>query len=462
MKLRENQIDPVRIGVEYFKSGSTEPSLIIAPTGMGKSIIIAYITKQLQGKTLVIQPSKELLEQNIGKFRALGGEATIYSASFGEKEYGQVTYATIGSIRHLGQVFKRLGYKYLIIDEADRFPRTMDSMLGEFLQGSGMRSVLGLTASPFKLQTNSYMGESYSIISMLTSRSKHGNFFKRILHVTQIQDMGEYWTPLEYKSLIFDSSSLEYNSSKSDYTDESAQKAYEDNSLEDKIIVQTSAGPRKHILVFVPSVESAQSLAGKLPNAVAVWGNMPDKEREEAIDGFRSGRYTIAVNVNVLSVGFDYPEIDCIVLARPTTSLSMYYQQIGRGVRPHLLKENCLVIDLVGNVKRFGKVEHLSFRKEKRSWKLFGEGGKQLTGVPIHQIGQTTDTRLIKSQITAKSEIKSDVILDFGKYKDKPVSSCPDWYLNWLCNEYNWKHDQEVLEKEVIRIRDLRRKKMTT
>ena len=98
MELRPNQIEPVKKGVEFFKSKKPHPSIIVAPTAFGKSIVIAEIAHQLGEKILVIQPSKELLEQNYNKFINLGGNASIYSASMNEKEIGDVTYATIGYI----------------------------------------------------------------------------------------------------------------------------------------------------------------------------------------------------------------------------------------------------------------------------------------------------------------------------------------------------------------------------
>ena len=92
LTLRNNQIEPVERGIAYFSEKKPVPSIIVAPTAFGKSIVIAHIAKGVGEKVLVIQPSKELLEQNYEKFINLGGEATIYSASMGEKEIGDVTF----------------------------------------------------------------------------------------------------------------------------------------------------------------------------------------------------------------------------------------------------------------------------------------------------------------------------------------------------------------------------------
>ena len=109
MELRPNQIEPVRKGVEFFQQKKPQPSIIVAPTAFGKSIVIAQIAKEVGERLLVIQPSKELLEQNYNKFINLGGEASIYSAAMNEKEIGSVTYATIGSIVIIAHMFKELG-----------------------------------------------------------------------------------------------------------------------------------------------------------------------------------------------------------------------------------------------------------------------------------------------------------------------------------------------------------------
>ena len=109
MKLRDYQLEPVAIGIEFFNTPKMAPSIIVAPTAFGKSIVIAYIAKGINEKVLVIQPSKELLEQNYNKLINLGGKASIYSASMGEKEIGDITYATIGSIINIAWKFRELG-----------------------------------------------------------------------------------------------------------------------------------------------------------------------------------------------------------------------------------------------------------------------------------------------------------------------------------------------------------------
>jgi DNA repair protein RadD len=438
MQLRQNQFDPVKKGVEFFRSKNPHPSLIIAPTAFGKSIIIAKIAKELDEKILVIQPSKELLEQNYNKFINLGGQASIYSASFGEKEIGNVTYATVGSIVNIAYKFKQLGIKKVIIDEADRFPREPGGMLRRFLTGAGITHVLGLTATPLKLQTNlDEFSQPFSKLVMLTSRSKKGNFFKEIIHVAQIKEMVElgFWSPLIYESYDFKSGELVYNSTKADFTDDSIRKVYKSQNIGDKIVRKVAElTDRKSILVAVPSIDEAKELVTKIPNSASLYSGMPAKQRNQIVSDFKSGKIRVIVQVNILTVGFDHPELDCIITGRPTQSLSWWYQFVGRVTRIHPDKKNGLVVDFVGSVPKFGKVEDLYFTKEDLSWKLYGEGNKLLTGIPLHHIGLYIEGEAEPDF----SEIDASIEMTFGKYSGKKLGEIPRWYRDWLLDNIEW------------------------
>ena len=316
MKLRDYQLEPVAIGIEFFNTPKMAPSIIVAPTAFGKSIVIAYIAKGINEKVLVIQPSKELLEQNYNKLINLGGKASIYSASMGEKEIGDITYATIGSIINIAWKFRELGITKVIIDECDRYPRDKNGQLRKFIDGMKATHVLGLTATPLKLQTNMSETGPYSKLVMLTNRSKHGAFFKHIIHVSQIEEIVKmgFWAPLEYQSYDFNTGALVYNSSGAEYTNDSIARAYENQNLQDKIVKKVrELQDRKSILIAVPTIEQATQLAGKIPSAAVVHGETPTGERNRIIEEFRNQKIRVIVQVNVLTVGFDYPELDCLI-----------------------------------------------------------------------------------------------------------------------------------------------------
>lgn len=452
--LRSNQVEPIDKAIKFFQSPNAVPSLIVLPTAWGKSILTAYVAKYCGEHLIVLQPSKELLEQNFRKYVNLcggfGGNAGIFSASMNRKEIAPITYATIGSIKDLGTKFKQLGFTKMLIDEAHLYPRESDSMLGRFLKDSGITHVLGITATPVKLQQNiGTDGQPYSKLVMLTSRSKKGNFFREIIHVGQVQEMVElgFWSKLVYERKDFDDKMLVFNSSRSEYTDASIQRAYNANGGTSNIIRALDAHPeREHILAYVPSVKDAQDLAEKYPNSGVVYGTQDRAERERTIEAFKAGKIRVIFNVRVLSTGFDYTGIDCIVLGISTASIALYYQIIGRGTRIDEGKKDCLVCDIGGNMDRFGRIEDITF-EHGRMWRMFGTGGLLLSGIPIHEIGCYTrvDTQRIDQQASGPI-----LIMPFGKYKGTQLKDVPMDYRKWMLTAFQWTTKNERLRQSIV------------
>lgn len=455
MQLRENQFTPVTQGVNFFRQKKSDPSIIVAPTAFGKSIVIASIAKELGENLLIIQPSKELLEQNYNKFIGLGGNASIYSASMNEKEIGNITYATIGSVIGIAHKFRDMGISKVIIDECDRFPREPGGMLRKFLTAAKITHILGLTATPLKLQNN--MGEDgpFSKLVMLTSRSKKGNFFKNIIHVAQIEEMVRlgFWSPLLYESYDFNTGELVYNSNRAEYTDDSIKRAYKNQNISGKIIRKVAElTDRKSILVAVPTIDEAIELATKIPNSAPLYSGMATKERNKIVDDFKNGKIRVILQVNILTVGFDHPQLDCIITGRPTASLSWWYQFIGRVTRVHPDKANGLVIDFVGSVPKFGKVEDLLFKYEAPMWKLYGEGKKLLTGIPLHEIGLHIEGEKSPHEKAAEGD---KIFFTFGKYLGKEARLTPKWYREWMLDNFQFGKVHEKLKNEFIRLKGL-------
>lgn len=461
--LRSNQQEPIAKAIEFFREKNPKPSLIVLPTAWGKSILTAFVAKEANDKIIVLQPSKELLEQNYIKYLTLCGDfdcnASIYSASFNSKSISRITYATIGSIKNIGATFKRYGFTKMIIDEAHLYPREADSMLGKFLADSGITHVLGITATPIKLQNNTDQdGNRYSKLVMLTSRSKKGNFFKDIIHVAQPAEMVRlgFWSPLKYQTGSFDGSLLIFNSTKSEYTEESVQRAYDANDITSQIRQTLATCGRKHILCFVPSVQDAINFASRYPDSAAVYGDMDKKEREIVINKFKHGRISTIFNVRVLSTGFDYTGIDCIILGISTASIALYYQIVGRATRIDPDKRDALIVDLGGNYDRFGRVEDIRFEKgQSGMWRMFGTDDRLLSGMPIHEIGTIDATDVAKqerdaAERAAKRKGDPTMLMPFGKHKGIMVKDIPEGYRKWMLENFDWKDENDRLRKAIL------------
>ncbi len=355
--LRDYQEQSVEAGVKFLKDDSAENGIEVLPTGSGKSLIIANIVKRLDGPCLVFQPSKEILEQNFAKFVSYGYRPAIYSASMGEKRIGAITLATIGSIIRKRDQFQN--FQYILHDEC-HMTNPKQGMYSEFY-GEHRARVLGLTATPYRLVTDGYGG---SILKFLTRTRPR--VFSRVVHVVQNGDLfaAGHLAKLEYKIVKtgFREDRLRLNSTGADYTDESVKQHFRELHFSDQIvrcIHRVHELNRRGTLVFTRFVEEAEYVASKIPGAAIVTAATKKRDREDILNRFKNGSIPVVTNVGVLTVGFDYPALANIILARPSKSLALYYQMVGRVMRPHPDKESAFVIDMVGLVEQFGHIEDM-------------------------------------------------------------------------------------------------------
>ena len=145
--------------------------------------------------------------------------------------------------------------------------------------------------------------------------------------------------------------------------------------------------------------------------------------------------------------------MDCLITGRPTASISWWYQFVGRGTRIHENKKNCLVVDFVGSKERFGKVEELYYTQDgKENWELYGEDKKQLTGIPMHEIGIHLEGGInLSEKKNADGDIEK-VYMTFGKYSGKPVASVPPYYRKWLIDNITWGPWNIKIKNEIERL----------
>lgn len=356
--------------------------IIVAPTGCGKSILIAEIAKGLDGPCLVFQPSKEILEQNLAKFQTYGYRPAVYSASMGRKTVSTITLATIGSVAgnkaraskaHLFQEFP-----YVIVDECD-LVGAKKGQYKTFFEELDVK-ILGLTATPYRL-TNDMNG---SILKWLTrTRPK---VFQEVVYYIQTGDLFDegYLARPEYQIVkAFDRHAVKANSTGADFDERALQLHFFKINFSDKIVKvveRLREIERKGILVFTRFIPEAQYVVSKIPGAAIVTAETSKHEREAIIGEFRKGRIPVVANVGVLTVGFDYPELDTVVLARPTKSLRLYYQMSGRVVRP-VPDKKPWIVDMVGLVQEFGKIEDLKIVDGGNGKWFIENNERQLTNV---------------------------------------------------------------------------------
>lgn len=457
-ELRDYQQEAVDVGVDYLSGKSRTGALLVEPVGCGKSIIIGGIAKALKKPLLVIQPSRELTLQNHEKAVSLGMSPTIFSASCNSKELSPLTYATLKSVKKVVDELKSYGVKHVIIDEADmNIPNISVDNPSEwqiFQEAMGFKKVLGLTASPVKIQQYSHLsGDSYSQLNMLNRI--HGKTFSKIIHVLQNREIIQkgFWSPLQYEKWDFDSDVLTVNNVGSEYTEDSIKKYVTEHKINNLITARIIklAESKKSILVFMDSVDSCKVLCNYLNDnrgisSVVVDAKMLDKARAKAVSGFKSGEIKVALCYATLGVGFDYPALECIVYGRPTFSVRTWYQAVGRLVRkdPNNPDKVGLVVDCCGNYDRFGPIEDLSIEDfGGYGWGMFSRN-KLLTGIPM---GSYMDKQMLaetygmdpswkakqsSNKNTQRYSSYGEYILEDGSYKGHKIKDVPIEYLEFL------------------------------
>ena len=377
-KLRDYQEEATVIAVDGLRK-EKYPFIIQAATGAGKSLIIASICHRIDEPILILQPSKEILEQNYLKLLSYDKtlDVGIYSASKGRKEISKFTFATIGSIYKKPEEFKH--FKYVLIDECHGVnPKNLDGMLTSFLKAIDCQHVCGLTATPYRLDTlwkRDKYGNLYANASLkMINRISRTPFFRKISYQIETGELIErgYLSPIQYYTENSDWSELTINTTGADFTKASMDKFTEKPSRLERIVqaVQYSDKNNARTLVFCYSIAQAEKAMERVHKlgirAEMVTGKTPLIERENIIARYKEGKVKHLFNVGVFTTGFDVPQLDCIVIARPTMSLALYYQIVGRGVRldPDRPDKVLQVYDLVGVVERLGRVETIRVQKE--------------------------------------------------------------------------------------------------
>lgn len=365
MQLRDYQTNAVQSTWDYIQRTERGNPCVVLPTGAGKSLVLAKLAHDAatlwQGRVILLAHVKELLQQNCEKLQALapGLDIGVYSAGLGKRDRNcQVLVAGIQSVYNRAHEFDP--FDLIIVDEAHLLPPDGEGMYRQFLHAARMMRphcrLIGLTATPYRMATGWLCGPE--------------NLLTEVCYEVGIKELilQGYLSKLTSKeAMACDTSGLHVRGG--EFIDAEAEKLMLDVVGPACRELITKAEQRRSVLVFCQSVAHAvqvtQLLQGSLSRVELVTGDTPSDKRAEYLRDFKSGLIKYLVNVNVLTTGFDAPNVDCVALLRPTLSPGLYYQMVGRGFRIADGKENCLVLDFAGNVKRFGPVDQIIIKPTK-------------------------------------------------------------------------------------------------
>ncbi len=380
LELRPYQKEAVEATYRYLREKEGNPCVEI-PTAGGKSLCIARIAADAVtlwgGRVMVLAHVRELLEQNAEKIARLcpGIPVGVYSAGLRRRDAEQpIVVGGIQSVYDKAETFGRRDL--LVIDEAHLVPPDGEGMYRTFLEAmkriNPLVRLIGFTATPFRLDNGSIC--------------KPGNLLNDICYKVGIKTLiaQGYLSPITSKaghsSIRLDG----LHTRAGEFVQEEVEEA-----MNGSLAVMSActdavkqAEGRKTVIVFCSSVEHARHVASKLRNltkdeTAVLMGETPSQERETILRRFRGVDLRPDLfgvpekpirwlcNVSVCTTGLDIPNIDCVVLLRPTQSAGLYVQMVGRGFRlsPETGKRNCLVLDYGGNIERHGPVDAVQVRE---------------------------------------------------------------------------------------------------
>lgn len=390
--LRPYQIDAVNSLFDYFESKDGNP-VIALPTGCGKTHIISGFTHRTlttwpHQKIIVLTHVKELIKQNYNKLIAAWPEAPagIYSAGLRQRDiHNSIIFGGIGSVAKKAEQF---GYVNLvIIDEAHLLSPSENTMYQRFINAlkkvNSSLKVIGLTATPWRMKQGKIIDE--------------GLFTDICFDMTDIKGFNKlindkYILPLIPKKTHTQLDTSGVSIRGNEFVQKELQQAVDQYKITLAALKEALeiAHDRKRWLIFASGIEHAVHIKEILNNLntqyktgiaceVVHGGNkqypMSSNERDRILADHKNNKFRAIANNNILTTGYDDPEIDLIMTLRPTRSPGLWMQKLGRGTRPNYApgfdlstmegraaaieaspKQNCLVLDFAGNTARLGPI----------------------------------------------------------------------------------------------------------
>ena len=331
--------------------------LLQSPTGSGKTILTAFMLKTAAEKGMhswFVVHRRELIKQSTIEFSQIGVKNGIISNGFMEDGRYPIQ---IGSVQTLIRRHKKLKPpKFIIWDECHHCAAKSWSELHNYFPNSFH---VGLTATPERLDGKGL-----------------GKWFKKMVNGPSVSWLIENGFLSPYKLYAPPGIVTQgLHTRMGDYAKEELVSVSDKPSITgDAIKHYKKLCEGKRAVVFCVSIEHSKHVVEQF-NAEGITAAHVDGEtetdiRDEAVKKFREGKIKVLSNVELFGEGFDLCSLEAAILLRPTQSLGLYLQQIGRSLRPFEGKNNAIILDHAGNCQRHGLPD------EEREWSLDGEEGR--------------------------------------------------------------------------------------
>ena len=366
--LRPYQAQAVQTLKERLKS-VTHPLLVTASVGAGKSLIIASVLQWLEEnsnyRVLCLTLNSTLIQQNAQTYIDQGGTCGIYCSGLNAKDTEQQIIfgspqSVVSDLRGDGAI-SQTRFNLVVIDEAHNInPHDRNTMFQRIINHYGMLAqtyghsyrIIGLTGTPYRGKGHSIVGEDQffkeEICNISTSwLISEGYLTKPIFGLPEAQG--------------YDFSNIRVNSMGKFSGSELAAIVDSNARLTGSIMqeLQKIMQTRRGVFIFASTRKHCEECAKSLPDGEweIITGDTPHEERKQILERAKNGNIRYLINVNVLTVGVDVPSYDVCAWLRPTESLVLYTQGIGRVLRLHPEKKDALILDYAGNLERHGDID---------------------------------------------------------------------------------------------------------
>lgn len=349
--LRPYQTEAVK-AVKVFRANKVQRQLLVMPTGTGKTSVFTHLgndeVKVLGGRVLIIAHRIELLEQAANRIRQQAPGCTV-SIESGDSKAHYLSDIIIAGVQSLGRAgSERLSWfkpTLVIVDEAHHSPATgYGNVLERFgCFDEGGPACVGVTATPHRMDNKPLAGSDKAVFESLSYQYT----LRQAIDDGWLCDIRAYRVAAGYSLEGVKKTAGDFNSK---HLDDRVNT--HDENIEAYRSWAKVAKDRRTI-VFCTSVDHARAMAkvfnvyGEVP-AESVDGTTPADERAAILKRFRSGETQVLTNCEICTEGFDLPEINCVILLRPTQSWALFTQMVGRGLRIAPGKDDCLIIDVCG------------------------------------------------------------------------------------------------------------------
>ena len=331
MKLRPIQEDALNGAIQSFKDGGTY-HLLQAPVAFGKTIfssaLMKHAVEHYGAKCLFLAHLKELVVQTVDKFKAVAPELDCGVVMGANKDISDVTVGTRQTVGKNLDLFGRINL--IIIDEVHLYGPQYQKIVDHFLENNPRLRVVGVTGTPFSTREGWIYGDK-----KIWPDPFHSSTMDAMI------EMG-YLSPYRYKmaeALDEELSQVKKTAGEFNEGDLGEMMQEEHHLGTVKNAIANYGKGRKSILIFAVTIEHAEKLAEFL-GCAAVHSKLEKNEWRSLVDSFKSGKVRMLVNVSQLSIGFDAPRVDCVVIARPTMSPALHTQICGRALRIDVQKES--------------------------------------------------------------------------------------------------------------------------